>query len=135
MELHFRRNLFDREVPSLTQLFQLLETVALPAILEDRRVWILDTSEIFSCRSAFWRLSYAHLGPEEKWAKNLWKSASPSKVKVFSWLVFTNRLNVHDNLQRRRPYHCVFPNWCVCCKIAGELGSHLFLECHFAREV
>ena len=65
-DLCLRRNLFDREVPSLAQLRQLLEHVAISGILEDRRVWLPDSSELFSCKSAFWRLSYDHLGLEEK---------------------------------------------------------------------
>ncbi|XP_062094083.1 uncharacterized protein LOC133800133 [Humulus lupulus] len=134
-DLRFRRNLFDREVTNLSQLLLLLERVALPVVLEDRRAWLPDGNEVFSCKSAFWRLSYAQLGSVREWGKSLWKSVSPSRVKLFGWLVFNDKLNVHDNVQRRRPYHCLSPAWCVCCKEAGESTSHLFLECHFSREV
>ncbi|XP_062118251.1 uncharacterized protein LOC133831859 [Humulus lupulus] len=112
----FRRNLFDREVPSLIEMLDLLMDVDLPDILDDKRIWNSDSSGVFSCQTAFHSLAYAHLGPELPWPKRLWKSGVPSKVKVFGWLLFLDKLSVHDNLQRRRPFHYLSPNWCVNCK-------------------
>ncbi|XP_062089071.1 uncharacterized protein LOC133795633 [Humulus lupulus] len=103
--LRFRRNLLDREVANFAQLMHMLQVVTLPSILEDRRNWNSDTSGVFNCKSAFHSLSYAHLGPELDWAKFLWRSVAPYKVKLFGWLLFLDKVSVHENLQRRRPFH------------------------------
>ncbi|XP_062118257.1 uncharacterized protein LOC133831865 [Humulus lupulus] len=94
-DFRFRRNLFDREVPTLIEMLVLLKVVDLPAILEDKRIWKPDSSDVFSCKMTFHSLAYAHLGPEFSWAKRLWKSGVPSKVKVFGWLLFLDKLSVH----------------------------------------
>ncbi|XP_062109433.1 uncharacterized protein LOC133820653 [Humulus lupulus] len=132
LNFRFRRNLFDWEIPSLVELFNLIKFVDLPQILEDKRIWILDTSGVFNCKTAFQSLSCANLGPELPWAKRLWKSVVPYKVKVFGWLLFSNKLSVFDILQRRRPFQYLSPSWCVCCKNNGESITHLFLECSFS---
>ncbi|XP_062085609.1 uncharacterized protein LOC133791706 [Humulus lupulus] len=69
LDFRFRRNLFDWEIPSLVELFNLIKFVDLPQILEDKRIWIPDTSGVFNCKTAFQSLSCANLGPELPWAK------------------------------------------------------------------
>lgn len=46
-----------------------------------------------------------------------------------------NPINTMDILQRRRPCRYISPNWCVLCKKNGELVSHLFIHCIFARDI
>ena len=41
-------------------------------------------------------------------------------------------LNVHEMLQRRKPYHALSPRWCVLCRKDGEYADHLFLHCQFS---
>ncbi|XP_062075930.1 uncharacterized protein LOC133780066 [Humulus lupulus] len=90
-KFRFRKNLFDREVSIFALLLHMLQVVALLSILEDRRNSIPDTSGVFNCKSAFHFLTYAHLGPELDWAKNLWRSFAPYKVKLFGWLLFLDK--------------------------------------------
>ena len=42
------------------------------------------------------------------------------------------KLNVHSNLQRRKPYHSLSPGWCILCKKKNESTDHLFLHCDFS---
>ncbi|XP_062093360.1 uncharacterized protein LOC133799353 [Humulus lupulus] len=134
-DFRFRRNLFDREIPSLIEMLDLIKDVHLPEILEDKRIWKPDSSGVFSCHSAFRSLAYDHLGPEWPWARRLWKSGVPYKIKVFGWLLFLDKLSVHENLQRRRPFHSLSPNRCANCNNNSESVGHLFLRCSFASIV
>ena len=51
--LHFSRNLLDREIIQLQDLLQSLEGRQLCNSLEDKRIWLADSSGLFSCKSAF----------------------------------------------------------------------------------
>uniref|UniRef100_A0A803QQM3 Reverse transcriptase domain-containing protein n=1 Tax=Cannabis sativa TaxID=3483 RepID=A0A803QQM3_CANSA len=134
-DLNFRRNIMDREIPSLSQLLQKLEHVRVLNILDDSRIWLPDSCGIFSSKSAF-RWFTSNENPEELfWTKILWKSRGPSKVKVFGWLVALDKLNLHARLQKKRPFLCISPGWCVCCKISGEDNAHLFLRCRLASSL
>ncbi|KAL6286480.1 hypothetical protein ACE6H2_010870 [Prunus campanulata] len=35
-------------------------------------------------------------------------------------------------IQRRRPYSCLSPNWCILCKRHEENADYLFLHCPFS---
>lgn len=98
---HFMRNLRDRVVPQKVELINRLASIRLCSNIEDRRVWAEDTSGSFSCKSAFVCLSYDIRGTELLVAKFFWKTPTPSKVKVFTWLIALGKLNVHDVLQKR----------------------------------
>ena len=65
-------------------------------------------------------------------AKSIWKLSIPIKVKVFIWLLILDKVSVHSNLQKRRPYHSLSPGWCVMCKKHNESLDHLFLTCDFS---
>ncbi|XP_030483308.2 uncharacterized protein LOC115699905 [Cannabis sativa] len=131
----FRRNLMEREMPNLIVLLQLLEHIRLLNILEDIRLWKPDPSGIFSCKSTFnWFTSDQNFG-DLFWTKTLWKSTCPIKVKVFGWLVALGKINVHPMMQKRRPFICLSPGWCVCCKKSNEEVAHLFLGCCLAQRL
>uniref|UniRef100_A0A803P465 Reverse transcriptase domain-containing protein n=1 Tax=Cannabis sativa TaxID=3483 RepID=A0A803P465_CANSA len=131
----FRRNLMDRELPSLISLMQKVEHVRVLSISEDSRIWKPDPSGVFSCKSAFsWMVSNPSFRVLD-WTKSLWKSCAPSKVKVFGWLLALEKVNVHDKVQKRKPFLYISPGWCVCCKGSGESVGHLFLECKFIGRI
>uniref|UniRef100_A0A803P8A0 Reverse transcriptase domain-containing protein n=1 Tax=Cannabis sativa TaxID=3483 RepID=A0A803P8A0_CANSA len=134
-DFKFRRNIMDREIPSLTQLIQKLEHVRVLSILDDSRIWLPDSCGIFSSKSAFSWFTATKDSNEMSWTKILWKNRGPSKVKVFGWLVALDKLNLHARLQKKRPFLCISPGWCVCCKISGEDNAHLFLSCSLARSL
>ncbi|PON98757.1 hypothetical protein TorRG33x02_053720, partial [Trema orientale] len=54
---HFRRNLNDKEVSQLLDLISRLESVRISSNVKDRRIWMEDSSGVFSCKSAFVYLS------------------------------------------------------------------------------
>ena len=113
---HFSRNLLDKEILYLQDLLQRLERRHLCNSMEDRRIWLTDSSRIFSSKSAFAWLRRDHSIPFNHQAKCIWKLSILVKVKVFTWLLVLAKLNVHNSLQRRRPYHSLSPEWCVLCK-------------------
>uniref|UniRef100_A0A803QNN3 Reverse transcriptase zinc-binding domain-containing protein n=1 Tax=Cannabis sativa TaxID=3483 RepID=A0A803QNN3_CANSA len=131
----FRRNLMEREMPNLIVLLQLLEHIRLLNISEDIRLWKPDPGGIFSCKSAFSWFTSNHNSGELFWTKTLWKSRCPSKVKVFGWLVALGKINVHFMMQKRRPFICLSPGWCVCCKKSSEEVAYLFLGCCMAQRL
>ena len=133
--LHFSRGLLDREIDQLIQLLQILETIKVSPAVEDRREWIVDSSGIFSCKSAFiWMRKDVSL-PVNLQAKVIWKLTIPVKVKVFSWLLVLGKVSVHTTFQKRRPYQLLSPGWCVLCKKDNESIDHLFLHCEFSSRL
>ena len=38
-------------------------------------------------------------------------------------------------MQKRRPFICLSPGWCVCCKKSSEEVAHLFLGCCLAQKL
>lgn len=66
-----------------------------------------------------------------KW---LWKSKSIPKIKVFEWLLLSDRLNTRNMLKRR---HCNIGNNLDCLLSANhteETVEHLFFHCSFSAE-
>ena len=100
--------------------------------LEDKRIWLADSSGLFSCKSAFAWLRRGNSFPVNHHAKCIWKLSIPVKVKVFVWILVLDKLNVQSILQRRRPYPSLSPGWCILCKRHNESIDHLFLHCDFA---
>ena len=130
--LHFFRNLQDREISQLQGLLQRLDRTHLCNSVEDNRIWLPDSTGSFSCKSAFAWLRKDDSSPTNFQAKGIWKLGIPVKVKVFSWLLVLGKLNVHANLQARKPYLSLSPGWCILCKKNNESIDHLFLHCDFS---
>ena len=110
---HFSQNLLDREILQLQALLQRLEGRHLCNTLANTRVWLVDSSELFSCKTAFDWLRKENSNPVNSQSKCIWKLSIPVKIKVFTWLLVLGKLNVHSNLQRRRPFQSLSPSWCV----------------------
>ena len=70
--------------------------------LEDKRLWLPDSSHIFSCKYAFNKLRETLNTNVFSPFKLIWKSTIPHKTKVFAWLVALGRVNTCDVLQRKR---------------------------------
>uniref|UniRef100_A0A803PZR8 Reverse transcriptase zinc-binding domain-containing protein n=1 Tax=Cannabis sativa TaxID=3483 RepID=A0A803PZR8_CANSA len=134
-DFKFRRNLLEREIPSLIGMLQQLEHVKLLNVNVDIRIWKPDATGVFSSKSAFAWFNSNQNGARPPWTKSLWKSTAMSRVKIFIWLVAHGKVNVHDVLQRRRPFILISPGWCVSCKSSGEEVEHLFLHCKFSSKL
>jgi hypothetical protein len=70
--------------------------------------------------------------PQYLW---IWKSRCTMKIKVFAWLLLSDRLNTKDMLQRRH-WHATDNYDCVLCS-AGEREDidHLFFNCNFSTRI
>jgi hypothetical protein len=69
---------------------------------------------------------------DQTWRTRLWKWNCPLKLKLFTWLLSENKILVWDILQSRG---WSGPNRCILCKEDSETSHHLFVSCHFTRQV
>jgi hypothetical protein len=97
-------------------------------------------ADIWSCvggdykANAYYASLYNHVvvDPQFQW---IWKSKCIMKIKMFSWLMLSDRLNTKDLLQRRHwnvtnDYSCV-----LCPGHHHEDRDHLFFNCVFSSRV
>lgn len=70
--------------------------------------------------------------PQYLW---IWKSRCTMKIKVFAWLLLSDRLNTKDMLQRRH-WHVTDNYDCVLCSNGDrEDRDHLFFNCNFSSRI
>ena len=131
----FRRNVRDCELEELMELLECLNNFRLNAALEDKRLWLSESSHIFSCKSDFNELRETPNTRAFFPFKLIWKSPIPHKIKVFAWLVALGRVNTCDVLQKKRPNTMLYPSWCVLCKREEETVDHLFIQCSFTSRI
>ena len=134
-DLHFFRNLRDRELENLANLTVILDRVHLNEELTDLRIWLPENFGYFSSKSAFGALQKLDGLQDFPFYGYIWKSGIPARIKFFAWSLSLGRVNTYDVLQRKRPFQCLFPNWCVMCKRELESSTHLFLQCEFAKSL
>jgi hypothetical protein len=93
---------------------------------QDKFVWNLTTSGVFSVKSMYEDLMNDHTVFLRKY---LWKLKIPLKIKIFMWFLHNKVLLTKDNLVKR--------NWVGCSKCcfcgSQETIEHLFISCPFAR--
>ena len=64
----------------------------------------------------------------------IWKSKSTMKIKVFGWLLLSDRLNTRNMLNQRN-YNIGDDHDCILCGLPiEETLEHLFFECHFSSD-
>ncbi|KAK9287462.1 hypothetical protein L1049_015883 [Liquidambar formosana] len=95
----------------------------------DRRLWKCHSSLSFSSKSFFDSLRKDDSVPVFNPARMIWKAIVPLKVKILAWSTAHKRTNTNDWVQRKRPFVCLSPQWCVLCKKEGEFVENLFLHC------
>jgi hypothetical protein len=72
--------------------------------------------------------------PSDIALNEIWNSKALSKLKVFAWLLFLDRLNTRDIMQRKH-WHLESGFNCELCRTnVLETVQHLFFECEFARQ-
>jgi hypothetical protein len=71
-------------------------------------------------------------GSDSSWFAQIWRWTIPLKIKLFLWLAGKEKILTWDKLRRRG---WEGPNICLLCRRAPEDAHHLFIHCHFAREV
>ncbi len=96
----------------------------------DQIRWRWNTSGEFSVKSTYRFLQDS--GVADRRFVAIWKIRTPLKVKIFVWLMLRRRVLTADNLRKR--------GWsgegrCPLCADELESGTHLFLTCHFAKDI
>jgi hypothetical protein len=82
----------------------------------------------------FYHLSYKYMQPPRPFIW-IWDSKCSNKIKVFTWLLMINRLNVRNILRRRKyrlegnDYSCP-----LCARNREDTTFHLFFTCPFSFE-
>ena len=132
-DLHFYRNLHARELENFVNSSAVLDQVRLNDELADLRIWNLDRSGGFSCKSATATIQHDDGLQDFQFHKFIWKSSIPTRIKLFAWSLCLERINTYDVLQRKRPFSCLSPTWCVLCKQDQKSILHLFIQCDYAR--
>ena len=87
-------------------------------------------SEIYTAKryyNFYFREATAHI--TYKW---LWKSSATMKIKVFGWLLISDRLNTR-NMLKRRHYNIGDNHGCILCgSTEEETIEHMIFTCHFS---
>ena len=75
--LHVIWNLNERDLPQVADLLAKLGGVRLNNVINDRRIWKADSSEVlFWCRSAFYALIACDVSPRAVEVSSLWRMVS-----------------------------------------------------------
>jgi hypothetical protein len=114
------------------QMQQLLQHIQ---ISDDRRdVWKYIWGNLNYTTSRFYHLPYKHTRPPQPFVW-LWNSRCSNKLKVFSWLLLIDRLNVRNILRRKQKIKLEGSNYnCVHCSHSREKTTfHLFFSCPYSR--
>ncbi|XP_073113086.1 uncharacterized protein [Elaeis guineensis] len=96
----------------------------------DKIIWKWDVKGKFSTRNCYNHL--LHGGTTSYLAPLLWKTPLPSKLKIFNWLLFQNKILTAKNLEKR---HMQIQFKCPLCAKDEESADHLFAECTFTRQI
>ena len=115
-DLQFYRNLHEREFESFANLSLVLDQVRLNDEPEDIRIWKPVRYGGFSCKSALVALQMDDGVQNFEFYKFIWKFGIPIRIKFFAWSLSLKKINTCEVLQRKRPFQCLHPSWCVMCK-------------------
>jgi hypothetical protein len=114
----------------LQMVSQLLLEKPINESIHDQRTFVWGTSY---APSKFYNFLFAQL-PTEAAFTAIWKSKMLPKLKVFTWLLFHDRLNTRD-LMARKNWQLNSGSECVLCSSQNlETRDHLFFECSFAQQ-
>ena len=105
----------------------LLHSVTLQVDRIDRWLWSLETSHVYSVRSAYNLLTFQPSTVSRVAVSSLWNKDIPLKVVLFAWRLFRDRLPINDNLLRRGVIH-YDAHLCVTGCGSVENLDHLFLS-------
>jgi len=129
-EWHFiwRRPLFDCEIEAAVNFLGEVQDRNIQQQGEDAWEWICHQSGAYSTHSAYqllWEGQAA--GSKEEGFVELWKLKIPSRIAVFAWRLFSDRLPTKKILQRRQVQ--IMDSSCPFCGCSEEEVSHLFFHC------
>jgi hypothetical protein len=111
----------------------LLQDVSLQVHREDKWLWKVDPSSLYTVRSAYNTL-IAQVHVEIAAAPSIWHKDVPLKVVLFVWHLFRDRLPTRDNLHRRRVIDSDAQSCVGGCGVI-ETSTHLFFHCNLFSSV
>jgi hypothetical protein len=82
--------------------------------------------------SRYYKFLFARL-PKDATLNEIWKSRALPKLKVFTWLLFVDRLNTRDLMLRKHWHIYSGYNCAMCSQDTLETAQHLFFHCQFAQ--
>ncbi|CAN1839814.1 Putative ribonuclease H protein At1g65750 [Linum perenne] len=98
---------------------------------EDDWVWGLESSGLFSVKTAYNLICETESRPTSSWWKAVWKWNGPNRIRHFLWLAVRDKLLTND-VRCRRGF-C--PDAvCNCCGSGNETILHVLRDCEFARD-
>ena len=123
-----RRRLFAWEEESERECSVLLSNTVLQENVNDAWRWLLDPIQGYTVKGAYRFLTTSGETLDRTLVDDVWHKHIPSKVSLFVWRLFRNRLPTKDNLVRR---HVILPTETACISGCGglETATHLFLSC------
>ena len=95
----WRHRLFVWEEELVGELRLLLQNVSLQVHREDKWMWTMDPSSIYTVQSAYNSL-IAQVHVDNVAAPPIWHKDVPLKVVLFAWRLFRDHLPTKDNLNR-----------------------------------
>ena len=135
-EWHFtwRRNFFDSEVDLAVNFLGEVEGKIFQQHGEDGWVWTGHPSGIYSAQSAYLMLREGgSTASKDQAYVELWKLKIPSKIAIFAWRLFQDKLPTKSNLLRRQLQ--LTDVSCPFCGGMEEEASHLFFHCSKIRPI
>jgi len=107
----------------------LLQSVTLQVDMVDRRLWRLETSSVYTVRSAYKLMSDNAPDDEAVSEPYLWPKEVPMKVVLFAWRFLRDRLPTKDNLYL---LDVIGFDAQLCVGGCGEVetSAHLLLHCN-----
>ena len=121
---------FQQHFPTLTT-----QILAVPLPLEpvdDVLIWEHSSNGMLTFTSCY--NSFLGKSPAYQWNAALWSKYIPPKFSILAWKLFHERLSTEDNLRLRGMYIVSACQLCTTMQ-CEETISHLFFNCHFAKEL
>ncbi|GLT77352.1 hypothetical protein SLA2020_489480 [Shorea laevis] len=124
---------FGRELDELGVLENILKNVFIPYDKADQVTWKHNLVG-YSTKHAYRFLEISSSCLDKSCCKIIWSPFTPSKVSIFAWRLFLNRLPTKDNLIIRGVDLASNPN-CVLCGDYIEDLNHSFATCRCSQNV
>jgi hypothetical protein len=136
--MHGTNNIYSHfMLPLSVEAFQELQVVStlllenpVDASISDQRIFTWGSASYAPAK--FYKFCFAVL-PSDATCKAIWKSRMFPKLKVFCWLLFHDRLNTLDLMDRKHWHVDAGFNCVLCNSNTRESRDHLFFECPFAQ--
>ncbi|GLT33516.1 hypothetical protein SLA2020_080980 [Shorea laevis] len=128
-DCRWRHGCAGRTVGEEEQLGELINGVELRMDGVDSWTWIHSGDGSYSVKMAYDFLTPKVSILDGKWSKIIWSKYVPSKISVFGWRLFLNRLATKENLCKRGIASIGEDVGCGFCHEGVEQLHHIFCEC------